>query len=109
MPSLTTEYRLPASACSRRAKTSGQRSSPFSVDAEPSVMESPKATITRVSGDAVMYTASRKYHDVDDSGNESSLSSLERDPAPGLDRYDVVSAFACQVIGPLSPTTWKLR
>src|SRR5215467_10016656 len=108
MPSLTTEYRLPDSACRRRAKTSGQRSSPFSVDAEPSVMESPKATITRLPDGAVMYTASRKYHDVDDSGNASSLSSLERNPAPGIDRYDVVIAFACHVIGPLSPATWKL-
>src|SRR5215467_4428081 len=108
MPSLTTEYRLPAAACRRRARTSGQRSSPFSVDAEPSVMESPNATITRVSGDAAMYTASRKYHDVEDSGNESSLSSLVRNPTPGIDRYDVVIAFACHVIGPLSPTTWKL-
>src|SRR5215471_14516349 len=108
MPSLTTEKRLPASACRRRAKTSGQRSSPFRVDAEPSVMESPKATIARVSDGAVMYTASRKYHDVDDSGKARSLSSLERNPAPGIDRYDVVIAFACHVIGPLSPATWKL-
>src|ERR1700675_510333 len=108
MPSFTTAKRLPEAVCRRRAKTSGQRSSPFSVDAVPSVMESPNATITRVAGDAVICTSSKKYQEVDDIENADSLSSLPREPAPGAVRYEVVSALACHVIGPLSPTTWKL-
>ena len=71
-------------------------------------MESPNATMTRVVAGAIMSTSSRKYHEVDDSGNADSLSSPPRAPAPGAVRYEVVSALACQVIGPLSPTTWKL-
>src|SRR5947207_13497136 len=108
MPSFTTEYRLPVAACKRRAKTSGQRSSPFSVDAVPSVMESPNATITRVAGGAVISTSSKKYHEAVDIENADSLSSLPCEPAPGGVMYDVVSALACHVIGPLSPATWKL-
>ncbi len=38
-------------------------------------------------------------------GNAASSSSLPFDPAPGAVTYDVVNAFACQVIGPLSPAT----
>src|SRR5262249_42940221 len=48
MPALTTAMRLPCTACNRRDSTSGQRSSPFMVDAVPSVIESPKATIAKL-------------------------------------------------------------
>jgi hypothetical protein len=75
MPALTTEARTPA-ACSRRASTSGQRSSPLIVDAVPSVIESPKATITGVSEGAIMSTASTKNHEVVEFGNASSPRSL---------------------------------
>jgi len=34
------------------------------VEAVPSVMESPKATMTRVLAGAITSTASRKYHEV---------------------------------------------
>ena len=63
MPALTTATRLPYCACSRRASTSGQRSSPFMVEAVPSVIESPKATMRRVAAGAFTSSASRKYHD----------------------------------------------
>src|SRR4030088_476378 len=99
MPSFTTEKRLPEAACRRRAKTSGQRSSPFNVDAVPSVMESPNATMTRVEGGAVISTSSRKYQEADDIGKPDSPSSPPRAPAPGSLMYDVVSALACHVIG----------
>ena len=108
MPSFTTTKRSPAVACRRRAKTSGQRSSPFNVDAVPSVIESPNATITRVVRGAVIWSWSRKYQDADDIGNADSPSSPPCAPASGAVMYDVVSALACHVIGPLSPTTWKL-
>ena len=49
--------------CSRRASTSRQRSSPFIVEAVPSVIESPNATIARASAGAIMSSASRKYQD----------------------------------------------
>src|SRR5689334_4018225 len=95
--------RLPCKACRRRARTSGQRSSPFIVVAVPSVIESPNATTTRVLAGAIMSSASRKYHDAVLYGNGASLSSLPAEPAPGGVTYEVVNAFACHVIGPLSP------
>src|SRR5258708_4781328 len=55
-----------------------------------------------------MSTASRKYHDVVLKGNSDSSVNRPCEPAPGAVKYDVVSALACHVIGPLSPTTWKL-
>ena len=76
MPALTTDTRSPYAACIRRENTSGQRSSPLSVDAVPSVIESPNAQITRVSAGAITSTASRKYHDVVVNGK--ALSSLRR-------------------------------
>src|SRR4051812_40250942 len=108
MPALTTTTRFPYAACSRRDNAFGQRSSPFKVDAVPSVMESPNATITCVSDGSRISTASRKYQDVVVKGNAASSSACPFAPAPGALRYDVVSPFACHVIGPLSPTTWKL-
>src|SRR5712671_973257 len=42
MPALTTAILLPQTALSRRASTSGQRSSPFIVEAAPSLIGSPK-------------------------------------------------------------------
>src|SRR4029079_17466524 len=41
-------------------------------------------------------------------GNADSSSSCPFEPDPGAERYEVASALACQVIGPLSPATWKL-
>src|SRR5258708_6898104 len=108
MPALTTENRLPYLAWRRRDSTSGQRSSPLMVDAVPSVIESPNATTTRVSAGAIMSTASRKYQDTVLNGNADSSSIWPLLPAPGGVTYDVVRDFACHVIGPLSPTTWKL-
>ena len=54
---------------------------------------------------AITSTASRKYQDVVVNGNADSSSSCPLAPAPGRLRYDVVSALACHVIGPLSPAT----
>ena len=51
-------------ACMRRDKTSGQRSSPFNVEAVPSVIESPSATMKRRRRGAIMSRASRKYQEV---------------------------------------------
>ena len=74
----------------------------------PSVIESPNATIPRASAGTIMSSALRKYQDAVLNGKafSSSLSTLA--PAPGAVKYEVVSALACQVIGPLSPMTWKL-
>src|SRR5437660_7716838 len=55
-----------------------------------------------------MSSASRKYQEVVLIGKTDSPSSWLFAPAPGIERYEVWSAFACQVIGPLSPGTWKL-
>ena len=63
MPALTTAMRLPCTACSRRDSTSGQRSSPFMVDAVPSVIESPNATIAKLFAGAIISMASTKNHD----------------------------------------------
>ena len=108
IPALTTETRLPRTACRRRASTSGHRSSPFKVESVPSVIESPNATIAYASLGARMSSASRKYQEVVLIGKTDSLSSWLFAPAPGIETYDVWSAFACHVIGPLSPGTWKL-
>src|SRR6266481_7835559 len=108
MPALTTATLLPNTQCSRRASTSGQRSSPFMVLAVPSVMESPNATTNPVSGGIIMSTASRKNHDAVGYGNAASSSEAPLGPASGAVTNEVVSALACQVIGPLSPATWKL-
>src|SRR5262249_13735358 len=91
------------------ASTSGQRSSPFMVLAVPSVMESPNATTSLVSPGIIMSTASRKNHDAVAYGNADSSSTAPLAPASGAVMKDVVSALACHVIGPLSPTTWQLR
>ena len=45
MPAFITETRFPYAACNRRDKAFGHRSSPFNVDAVPSVMDR-KATTT---------------------------------------------------------------
>jgi hypothetical protein len=69
--------------CSRRASTSGQRSSPFIVEAVPSVIESPNATIARASAGASMSSASRKYQDAVLNGKADSSSLSPLAPAPG--------------------------
>src|SRR5215831_16116304 len=74
----------------------------------PSVIESPNATMTSVLSATNMSTSSRKYQDAVENGNAASAMSSPLEPAPGAVRYDVVSPFACQVIGPLSPAIWKL-
>ncbi len=55
-----------------------------------------------------MSTSSRKYQEVVEKGKALSPSSWPCAPEPGGDRYEVCNALACQVMGPLSPTTWKL-
>src|SRR5712671_2216381 len=107
MPVLITAARWPAAA-RRRESTLGQRSSPLSVDAVPSVMESPNATITGVPAGAIMSMASRKYQEAVEYGKAASSSAWPLEPAPGAVTYEVCSALACQVIGPLAPATWKL-
>ena len=82
MPALITAARWPAAA-SRRDSTFGQRSSPFMVEAVPSVIESPNATITLVSAGAIMSTASRKNHEAVENGNADSSSACPFAPAPG--------------------------
>ena len=65
-------------------------------------------TTTTVSSGAITSTASRKYQDVVVSGNASS--SFISPMAPGAAaavRYDVVSALACQVMGPLGTDDMK--
>src|SRR6266853_2533779 len=76
--------------------------------AVPSVMESPNATTNPVSRGIIMSTASRKNHDAVGYGNAASSSEAPLAPASGAVTNEVVSALACQVIGPLSPATWKL-
>ena len=71
-------------------------------------MESPNATMTLVSAGPIMSTASRKYQDAVEYGKADSSSVCPLAPAPGAVTYDVCNALACQVIGPLSPATWKL-
>src|ERR1043166_8963832 len=71
-------------------------------------MESPNATTTCVPAGASMSTASRKNQELVEKGNADSSSSWLFVPAPGAVRYEVVRAFACQVMGPLSPAMWKL-
>ena len=74
----------------------------------PSLIESPNATIPRASAGTIMSSASRKYQDAVLNGKAFSSSLSPLAPAPGAVKYEVVGALACQVIGPLSPTTWKL-
>src|SRR5687768_1956960 len=105
MPALTTDTRLPYAACRRRDNTSGQRSSPFNVDNVPSVIESPKAQTTTVFAGAITSTASRKYHDVVVYGNAASSSDFVWLPVRGRLTYEVCSALACHVIGPVGPVT----
>ena len=83
MPAFTTANLSPNFACSRRESTAGQRSSPFMVEPVPSVSESPKATMARVSGATFMSSASRKYQEVVLKGKPASSSSAPRGPAPG--------------------------
>src|SRR6185295_8091857 len=75
IPALTTATLSPFDAWRRRERTSGHRSSPFNVDAVPSVIESPKQATTAVSSGAMTSTASRKYQDVVVYGNAPSCSS----------------------------------
>jgi hypothetical protein len=82
-----------------------QRSSPLIVVAVPSVIESPNATITWVRSATLISTSSRKYQEVVENGKAVSAISRPLEPSPGAVTYEVVSAFACQVIGPLSPAT----
>src|SRR6187431_3160585 len=105
IPAFTTDTRRPYATCTRREKTSGQRSSPFSVDAVPSVMESPKHTTAATSFGAMTSSASTKYQDVVVNGNAVSAFSAPWLPARGAVTYDVAKAFACHVIGPVGPTT----
>src|SRR3954471_16835365 len=49
-----------------------------------------------------------KNHEVVECGNAMSAASAVWSPAFGSDRYDVVNAAACQVIGPLAPATYRL-
>jgi hypothetical protein len=86
MPASTTLNRSPNASCIRRANTSGQRSSPFSVEAVPSVIESPNATTACVVGATCMSTASRKYQDVVEYGKLASPVSAPSEPLPGADR-----------------------
>src|SRR5262249_18066185 len=73
MPELSTATRLgPNACCIRRASTSGHRSSPFIVDAVPSVIESPNAITTGVVDGAFMSIASRQNHDDVEYGNAAS-------------------------------------
>src|SRR5712691_1359037 len=108
IPSFTSEMRLPYAARRRRNNTSGHRSSPLSVEAVPSVMESPNVATTKVSAGAMTSSASRKYQEVVELGNAASPWSFPCEPAPGLVMYEVCIPLECHVIGPLVPTTWKL-
>jgi hypothetical protein len=67
-------------------------------------MESPNATMA-VASWLFISTASRKNHDAVVLGNSVIPATPPSAPVPGLLMKDVVSALACQVIGPLSPTT----
>src|SRR4029078_5206708 len=103
MPAFTTETRFQYAACRRRERSSGQRSSPLIVEAAPSVIESPNAQTTRVTAGATTSIPSRKYHEVVEKGNAASLAFPATEGEPGRLTYDVCSAFACHVIGPLVP------
>ena len=83
MPSLTTDTWDAPAACSRCNSTSGQRSSPFRVEAVPSVIESPNATTTFVSSGASMSTASSRYQDAVLNGKSVTPSVFPFAPAPG--------------------------
>src|SRR5207245_9243977 len=83
MPALTTANLLPSIACSRRASTSGQRSSPFIVEAVPSVIESPNATIVYASAGTIMSSASRKNQEAVVNGKACSSSAAPVAPRAG--------------------------
>ena len=107
MPALTTDTRFPYAAWSRRDNTSGHRSSPFK-------------RRQRAVGDRIAERA-----DDDRAGGRHHVDGVEEIPrcrrererrssslagcAPDCWRlrYEVCSAFACQVIGPLGPMTWN--
>src|SRR5262249_43246483 len=89
-------------------RSSGHRSSPLRVEAVPSVIESPKATIATVSSSAITSSASRKYQDVVELGNATSPRSAPCEPELGALMYEGCIPLECQVIDPLLPTTWKL-
>src|SRR5439155_7988606 len=72
------------------------------------VIESPKATIAKLSAGAIISTASRKNHEAVLKGNAASSSDAPLDPERGGLTKEVCNALACQVIKPLSPATWKL-
>src|SRR6202007_2202777 len=74
IPAFTTTTRSPYRACNRRASAFGQRSSPFNVEAVPSVIESPNPTTTFVFAGAITSSASTKYQDVVVNGNALSSS-----------------------------------
>jgi hypothetical protein len=88
----------------RRDRTSGHRSSPFSVDSVPSVIESPNAQTTTVVDGAIMSTASRKYHDVVEKETPRRLRHwCDARAMPAQIRR--LQRLACHVIGPLGPAT----
>ena len=83
MPALTTATRLPWIACSRRESTSGQRSSPFMVEAVPSVIESPKATIATRLGRRHHVDRVKEEPGCGAEGKRSLVLRAACDPAPG--------------------------
>ena len=72
IPAFTTATRSPYAACSRRDRTSGHRSSPFRVEAVPSVIESPKHTTTPCPTAPSRRWRRGRYHDVEVYGNAPS-------------------------------------
>src|SRR5437667_1039015 len=105
MPRITTETREPRDACSLVERAFAHRSSPFSVESEPLVIESPMAATTIVFCGAITSTASRKNHDVVVNGNARSSCSALCAPLPGALTYEVLNAPECHVIRPVDPTT----
>ena len=109
MPALKMAMSRRPAAHSSRCSTSVHRSCPLSVVAVPSVSESPKAANAHASPGSQASRASAKKVDVRVWGNPSSLSDCAAAVPPGADRYEVAMAFACQVMGPLAPSTQALK
>src|SRR5947207_6744713 len=105
MPRIATDTREPRTACSLVERVFAHRSSPFSVESEPLVIESPRAATTIVSCGAMTSTASRKNHDVVVKGNARSSYSALCAPLSGALRYEVLNAPECHVIRPVDPAT----
>jgi hypothetical protein len=81
--SFTTTILFPYTLCNRRESTSGQVSLPLRVLFTPSVMESPNAQTTAVSGSASTSMASNKNQDVVVKGNAASFLSRVWSPLAG--------------------------